>query len=269
MRLASRVGNYVVQSHATASAYRNVNELRLQCQRTPQLRPSMYSSHPQRCLSLSSSDPIAISDDRQTITFRLNNGGTVSQKLLPTPKANRDKLADALASLLSTSETSRPDDLLLKRSSGLSFGTTQWQLDALGDAIHRHTAHPSVGECDEAERLIMVEAEKMNHHPHISRGNFGGENRYMTITCTTHSPRGLSVRDTRLAHKIDAILDEFSVTEPVSPDGVQDSHEIEKQLVHHREQMIALNRQQISEALESCSCGTAKAKPAATAGESS
>ena len=100
----------------------------------------------------------------------------------------------------------------------------------------------------------------MDHHPHITRGNFGGEDKYMTITCTTHSPRGLSVRDTRLAHKINAILDAFEVTEPMSEDTAQDLDEVEKQLAARREQMIFLNRQAISAALESCSCDLAKPK---------
>ncbi|OAP60311.1 hypothetical protein AYL99_05313 [Fonsecaea erecta] len=220
----------------------------------------MYPSFPRRHLSLSSSGPITISEDRQTVTFRLNNGETITQKISPTPKANRDKLANALASLLSTPETFKPSNLSLKPSSGLSFGTTQWHLDALGDAIHRHTAHPSAKEREEAEKLIMAEAEEMNHHPHIARGEFGGEDKYMTITCTTHSPRGLSVRDTRLAHKINAILDAFEAMEPMSIDAAQDLGEAEKQLAVHRERMIALNRQKISEALESCSCDTAKSK---------
>ncbi|KIY00899.1 uncharacterized protein Z520_03565 [Fonsecaea multimorphosa CBS 102226] len=208
----------------------------------------MYASFPRRDLFLSSSDPITISGDRQTITFRLNNGETITQKISVTPKANRDKLANALASLLATPETSEP-------SNHLSFGTIQWQLDALGDAIHRHTAHPSAGECEYVEKLIMNVAENMNHHPHITRGD-----KYMTITCTTHRPRGLSVRDTRLAHEINDVLDAFDVTEPMSEEAAQDLDEVEKQLAAHREQMIALNRRKISEALESCSCDTAKPK---------
>ncbi|OQV04071.1 hypothetical protein CLAIMM_09017 [Cladophialophora immunda] len=168
MRLVRHVGSCLVRYHANASAYCHVNTLQLPPRRMAVLRPSMNASFPRRNLSLSPSDPITISEDRQTITFRLDNGETITQKISATPKANRDKLANALASLLSTPET---PNLSLKHSSSLSFGTTQWQLDALGDAIHRHTAHSSASECEEVEKLIMVEAEKMNHHHTLPVGN--------------------------------------------------------------------------------------------------
>ncbi|EXJ66942.1 uncharacterized protein A1O5_10137 [Cladophialophora psammophila CBS 110553] len=257
MRLVAHAGSCYVRYHANAPAFYHVSKLPPSFTQKPFLHVGQ-ASFPRRNLSLSSRDPIIISDDRQTITLRLKNNEKITQKISPTPKANCDKLANALASLLSTPETPKTGDLSLKHSPGLSFGTPQWQLDPLGDAIHRHTAHPSARECEQVEELIMSEAERMNHHPHITRGTIDGENKYMTITCTSHSPRGLSIRDTRLANKINATLDAFNVTEPMSPDDTRDLDEVKKHFAAHRERMIALNRQQISEALESCSCGSAK-----------
>ena len=211
-------------------------------------RRRLHASFP-RTLSLSSSvEPITISSDRHDITIRLRDGSSITQKISPTPKANTEKLAVALASLLSA-----PDS---DPSAQPTFGTLQWELDSLGDAIHRHIAVSSPEECDRIVQLIMAESEKLNHHPHIARSDSEGS--CVTITCTTHSPRGLSVRDTRLAKKMDQILAEFNVTVPTRPGAGEDLDHTRAKIATERDRMIGINRQATSEALESCACSTTK-----------
>ncbi|KAI1618139.1 hypothetical protein EDD37DRAFT_256982 [Exophiala viscosa] len=202
-----------------------------------------------RNLSFSSIDPVTISRDRQEVTFRLKDGNVVTQRIAPTPKVKKEKLEEALSSLLSSPESD-------STKTGPWYGTVDWELDPLGDAIHRHAAVSSYNECDEIERLIMARAEEMGHHPHIARLQDRDGPIYMTITCTTHSPRGLSGRDVRLAAKINEVLSNFRTTAPLNAD-VQD-HPTQEQIMELRRRAIEDNREKISEALESCGCETAK-----------
>ncbi|KAK5467814.1 hypothetical protein LTS15_000787 [Exophiala xenobiotica] len=206
-----------------------------------------------RYSSLSTVDPITISNDRQKITLRWKDGSEVTQPFSPTPKVKSEKLAASLASLLSA-----PDrDPTTKTS---SFGTFQWELDPLGDAIHRHVALTSPEECDKIEKLIMQEAETINHHPHIARVHEHDDKpTCLTITCTTHSPRGLSGRDTRLATKINELLAGVKVACPFTAAGTdRDMERLQEQVTARRKQGIDMNRQKILEALESCGCENAK-----------
>ncbi|EXJ92808.1 hypothetical protein A1O3_01362 [Capronia epimyces CBS 606.96] len=209
-------------------------------------------------LSLSSIEPVTIADNREEITFRLEDGRSLTQKIAPTPKAKLDKLAEALASLLSPpASTSAWSSTLLVRSDSPSFGTLQWDLDPQGDAIHRHVALSSPGECDKLVQRIIAVADEMNHHPHIAREEGGS---CLTITCTTHRPRGLSVRDTRLATRVNELLAGIRVTQPAQLTAPsRDLEQLQKQIFGQHARMIAINRQQITEALESCNCGPARA----------
>ncbi|KIW17117.1 hypothetical protein PV08_04308 [Exophiala spinifera] len=210
--------------------------------------------------------PIIISEDRQKITFLLKNGSEITQPFHPTPKAKTEKMTAALASLLSisddTSTSTNSAPTTPSTSTLSSFGAARWILDPLGDAIHRHLALSSAEECDRVERAIMEEADKMNHHPHIARvsdDNSQHLKNCLTVTCTTHSPRGLSIRDTRLAAKIDELLTDVDVTRPIegSTPG-QDSDQILQYVTAKRETSISENRQKIQDALEKCGCQNAK-----------
>jgi len=209
-------------------------------------RPSLTFN---RNLSLSSVDPVKISRDRQEVTFRLKDGSTLTQKIAPTPKVKKEKLEEGLSSLLSSPDSN-------STTSGPWFGSVEWELDPLGDAIHRHAAVSSYNECEEIERLIMMEAEEIKHHPHVARIQDRDGPIYMTITCTTHSPRGLSGRDVRLAAKINEVLSNFRTTAPLNADGQE--HPTQNQIMELRRRAIDDNRQKILEALESCGCETAK-----------
>ncbi|KAL2422128.1 hypothetical protein ABEF95_010327 [Exophiala dermatitidis] len=206
-------------------------------------------------MSLSSISPITIAENRQEITFHLKDGTCITQKISPTPKVKLEKLAEALASLVST-----PNQAENTTSLPPSFGTLQWELDPLGDAIHRHVALSSPEERDRLVGMIMTEADKMNHHPHIAREDGDGYSCF-TITCTTHSPRGLSARDTRLARRVDELLAQtgLQVTAPARISNPSlDLEQLQRQISEQRKRMIAVNRRKIAEALDNCGCESAK-----------
>jgi pterin-4a-carbinolamine dehydratase len=200
----------------------------------------------QRSLYLASTVPITISSQRDRIDIVLENGEAISQKLLPTPKVSPVALRDQLTQLLQTREPS--DQYLEQKNAGLmSFRSSEWFLDPEGDAIHRHVAANSANECDEIERLIGNKADIDQHHPHITRGDPDrGDSRCMTVTCTTHNPRGLGIRDLRLALAINAILDKFNLV--YTPDWPRQTS------LSLRNDMIAQNRHKINDALQSCGC---------------
>ncbi|OCT51276.1 hypothetical protein CLCR_09067 [Cladophialophora carrionii] len=211
---------------------------------------------------ISAQEPIP--PDRQTINIGLQDGTVITQKFSPTPKASLDRLGKALSELLQTPEQNTvieaPNEKA-KDTAGISFGTVEWYLDPEGDAIHRHTAHPSATELNIIEELIMRRADEMGHHPHISRGKVEeGADMYMTITCTTHSPRGLSVRDMKLARKINEILAEFNTVTPWKLNSSRDMDDEKPRIAALRERMIAANRAKINEALERCGCEAAKSR---------
>lgn len=207
------------------------------------IRQSLSMSSP-RYLALSSDEPIRISEDRKNITLHLKDGRRITQKLSPTPKIKSEKLAEGLASILSAPEPNPSDSP--------SFGTPQWELDPQGDAIHRHIAFSAPEECAMAIQQITIAAEELNHHPHIAHDREGKEN-CITITCTTHQPRGLSGKDTRLARKINEVLGRIQ-----TPHLVQEDSGNWEDTIRKRETLIGINRKAISVALASCSCSTRK-----------
>ena len=127
-----------------------------------------------------------------------SDGGVLRYNIRPTPRANREKLSKALEELLRHSET------LGVR--GHHHGK-KWLLDEQGDAIHRHLAFHDESEAERFQSLLWAAADEVNHHPHIT----GTLN--MTVTCTTHNPRGLSMRDVRLAQKVDELAHEYKLHE--------------------------------------------------------
>jgi pterin-4a-carbinolamine dehydratase len=204
-----------------------------------------------RRLTLSSHQPVRISPDRKSITLRLENGQSIIHKLSPTPKIRSEKLEEALAVLLS----SPSQDPSSSSASNPRVYTEEWELDPLGDAIHRHISFDEPATCSQAIEKIMEEADKIGHHPHIARSEDGQGSR-ITVTCTTHQPQGLSGRDMRLATKInqvlshtDAYVQSMQRAQSNSPDPTQDNTAI-------WERLLEINRREISQAIESCACGT-------------
>jgi len=160
-----------------------------------------------------------------------------------------------------------------------------WQLDPQhGDAIHRHFAFGCKDKREDAVGRIMRLADEMKHHPHVARGQWrcpadlgakakakNGDDEpitwsclTLTVTCTTHSPRGLSGKDARLAAAIDALQladDEVSraLEERLAPIGMRHARKLIRLIQQEQARTIGLNRQAIDDALAACGCADAKA----------
>lgn len=137
---------------------------------------------------------------------------------------------------------------LLKPAIGLtddSNSTTagNWNLDESGDTIHRHVSLQGKSEISSILQQIERAAEELNHDPHTL---VDGTN--LTISCTTHQPPGLSMKDVRLAQKVDAILKGFALAS--REDGPAMSVSDEQRKYAEQRNMEAVKR-----AKEDCSCG--------------
>ena len=49
-------------------------------------------------------------------------------------------------------------------------------------------------------------ANQMDHHPEVVFAASGADDRILTLSCTTHDPPGLGMRDIKLAYKIEEII---------------------------------------------------------------
>lgn len=119
--------------------------------------------------------------------------------------------------------------------------TGAWEIDESGDTIHQHVSMSEEKDIISILRQIDDAARELNHDPHT---HVDGTN--LTISCTTHVPPGLSMKDVKLAKKIDAILNNFR--EPgvglKSPISAEQKERAEKQ-----------NMEAIKKAKEDCNCG--------------
>lgn len=122
----------------------------------------------------------------------------------------------------------------------------------------------------------MRVADEMNHHPHVASGELditplpsdeSSNWRYalLTVTCTTHQPRGLSGKDARLAARIDDLaltddraLDIINLREvPVEQVEVKD---VVRRIREEQARLVRENRRAITDALSSCGCAEGKAR---------
>jgi pterin-4a-carbinolamine dehydratase len=108
------------------------------------------------------------------------------------PKSNLNKLETELRSLLEGHDGKAVDGAVI-------------QLSSEGDALHVSLMAPSSGQAEELRSRIMADANRKQHHPHIaidSIEEYASGASLMMITCTTHRPPGLGLRDVRLAAAI-------------------------------------------------------------------
>lgn len=116
-----------------------------------------------------------------------------------------------------------------------------WELDESGDTIHRHISLTEEKEISAILKQINEAAQDLKHDPHT---HIDGTN--LTISCTTHSPPGLSMKDVKLAKKIDVIIQDATSTNSESISVISPE---QKQHAEER------NMEAIRKAKEDCNCG--------------
>lgn len=171
-----------------------------------------YSERPatdQEMASISNLDQAS----RATTTFSIRgaNGETNTAHLHPNAKANPAKLAPALTELLSW--------------------PSRWSLDANGVILHRHF-YVNNDTYWSLKTEITDSANLMNHHPHVVFAGLRSEgehdrlshDRLLTLSCTTHTPPGLGMRDVKLANKIEEIIGRHPQIKEMDLEGTVSGH---------------------------------------------
>lgn len=122
--------------------------------------------------------------------------------------------------------------------------SNEWTLDDTGDTIHRHISFSNETLIPTILEQIKTASRDLNHDPHVYV-----DGARLTISCTTHVPPGLSMKDVKLARRINEILgDERLVL--VSGGEAEGEGESEQRAHAERENMKAIKK-----AKEDCSCG--------------
>lgn len=125
-----------------------------------------------------------------------------------------------------------------------SFSTQGWDLDESGDTIHRYVSLRSVRDLERVLSDINIAAKQLSHDPHTYV-----DRTFCTISCTTHVPPGLSMKDVKLAKQIDEILESWAV-------DYTGSKEIdEAEILFLRQRGRERNMEAIRAAKLDCSCG--------------
>jgi pterin-4a-carbinolamine dehydratase len=110
-----------------------------------------------------------------------------------------------------------------------------WRLEATCDTISAFFVLTSRAQVAEMLRRILDAAEELKHHPNISGVESVGGTWLLVVTCGTHWPAGLSVKDPRLARRIGGILGEVLESGKVGEEVVVGMEGLEEW--HWRENM--------------------------------
>lgn len=119
-------------------------------------------------------------------------------------------------------------------------GIASWRLDDSGDTIHRHVSLDAENDVSGILQQIEAASRELNHDPHTYV-----DGTHMTISCTTHVPPGLSMKDVKLAKRIDGILKGFV-------NGKNEMSRLAQEQIENGEKK---NMEAITKAKEDCSCG--------------
>ncbi len=115
--------------------------------------------------------------------------GTDRGNVIVSARTKPETLTAALSTLLGTSTRE-------------SFGTKSWQLSTRMNTINRFFSFANGGDATSFVEAVSAAADEMDHHPEIVKKNYEADT-CVVISCSTHNPPGLSMRDVRLAKKID------------------------------------------------------------------
>lgn len=180
-----------------------------------------------------------LQEDRPTVNLDLTSkdGVVTTIEIRPSyphkPKAVENLLA-SLPDLLT--------DAGMPISAIISFATEGWDLDEYGDTIHRYVEANSEQDIASMVDQIAVASKELKHDPHIHV-----DGKRLTISCTTHLPPGLSMKDVKLARTINDILGETGM--------VGGSHASEADLLTQRQRGREHNMEAIRKAKLECNCG--------------
>ena len=93
-----------------------------------------------------------------------------------------------------------------EESSGekVSFGSMVWRLTKNMNSISRPFSFENEADAASFVEAVSAAAEEINHHPDIIKRRYKTDT-YVVISCSTHHPPGMSMRDVRLAKKINEL----------------------------------------------------------------
>jgi pterin-4a-carbinolamine dehydratase len=143
------------------------------------------------------------------------------------PRARQIKLAGMKTTIVSKSnieQLTRELEPLVKRPSKpasnlhVTFGEQCWRVNCDGDAIYRALAFPSRSIAKEAIAEIQKTGDTLNHHASFANMTPDIDSpSHNLVICSTHSPRGLTIRDIRLAKEVDEVLSKYNIyTSPLT-----------------------------------------------------
>jgi 4a-hydroxytetrahydrobiopterin dehydratase len=157
-------------------------------------------STPGENLTLPDPDP-----SRPIVEYDTLNG-RVRRNIKVSAKTNANTLVTALSPLLSA-PTSKLKSIKSVSSSG-------WQLQPDDASIIRFFAFDSEADATKFVASVRTAADEMDHHPEIATSVARTDDTTpvgcVAISCSTHRPPGLSMRDVRLARKIDELTEPFN-----------------------------------------------------------
>ena len=110
-----------------------------------------------------------------------------------------------------------------------------WRLEATCDTISAFFVLTSRAQVAEMLRRVLDVAEELKHHPNVSGVEAVGGTWLLLVTCGTHRPAGLSVKDPRLARQIGEIMGEVLESRKVGEEDVVGLEGLEEW--HWRENM--------------------------------
>lgn len=96
----------------------------------------------------------------------------------------------------------------LPQAESENFGSRVWHLARTMSAINRFFSFQKDADAITFVAAVKAAADEMDHHPDIIQSHPRPDT-YVVISCSTHNPPGLSMRDVRLAKKINELAEPF------------------------------------------------------------
>ena len=179
-------------------------------------------------------------EQQSTVSFNLTANGVTTKVHIKASYAHKPKAVENLLKNLPGLLT----DATMPMQAIKGFSTKGWDLDEQIDTIHRYVHLDEVQDVPRIKADIDAAAKTENHDPHL-----WSDGPRVTISCTTHVPPGLSMKDVKLAKRINQILEQYEIVED---DGGLIS---EADILTLRQRGREHNVEAIRMAKSNCSCG--------------